>query len=185
MENNDVLRMFRYALNIPDLTMLNIFKIAECKIDGPQLLNLLKKRDDEGYAACSTALLERFFNGLIIYNRGRQGYETSESNEKSMERGKFTDSKPTLKTEREASDGKNSQPKPPEILSNNTILKKIRIALDLKQEEMMEIFRLGKVNMTKGEFTALFRKEGHKNYKECGDQYLKKFLQGLAARHRS
>ncbi|MBF0376227.1 MAG: DUF1456 family protein [Desulfamplus sp.] len=183
MENNDVLRMFRYALNIPDLTMLNIFKIAECKIDGPQLLNLLKKREDEGYAACSTDLLERFFNGLIIYNRGRQGYETSESNEKSIERGGFIESKPTLTTEQETRGVKSSQPS--ESLNNNTILKKIRIALDLKQEEMMEIFRLGKVNMTKGEFTALFRKEGHKNYKECGDQYLKKFLQGLAVRHRS
>ncbi|MBF0572774.1 MAG: DUF1456 family protein [Desulfamplus sp.] len=183
MENNDVLRMFRYALNIPDLTMLNIFKIAECKIDGQQLLNLLKKREDEGYVACSTVLLERFFNGLIIYNRGRQGYETSDPGEKYAERGSFIESKPIGTTERETREVKNSQPL--ESLSNNTILKKIRIALDLKQEEMMEIFRLGKVNMTKGEFTALFRKEGHKNYKECGDQYLKKFLQGLAVRHRS
>ncbi|MBF0209747.1 MAG: DUF1456 family protein [Desulfamplus sp.] len=162
MQNNDVLRIFRYALNIPDTTMVNIFTTAGCKIDRSQLLNLLKKREEPNFVSCSSTLLEKFFDGLIIYNRGRQDDEPLKSSNQSVNRGKPQ----------------------PESLSNNLILKKIRIALDLKQDDMIEIFRLGNVNVTKGEFTAMFRKEGHKNYKECGDQYMKKFLQGLAVRHR-
>lgn len=173
MENNDVLRKFRYALNIPDATMLNIFKKAECRIDKAQLLNLMKKKEDTDYTVCSTELLELFFDGLILYNRGDQeegGYDQQGSLA-------LHDKKTSLYAQGKATAKSES-------LSNNTILKKIRIALDLKQEDMMEIFRLGKVKIAKGEFTALFRKEGHKNYKECGDQYLRKFLDGLAVRHR-
>lgn len=180
MKNNDVLRMFRYSLNIPDNIMINIFKLAKCQIDKPQLLNLLKKEGDSGYVSCSTTLLERFFDGLILYNRGSEP-DSSGLYEKSLD----TESKsPKIKPDRALQDKKSINTKPPESLSNNLILKKIRIALDLKQEDMMEIFRLGNMNLTKGEFSALFRKEGHKNYKECGDQYLRKFLQGLAERHR-
>lgn len=183
MENNDVLRMFRYALSIPDATMVNIFTMAECRIDKPQLLNLLKKEDEPGYVSCSTTLLERFFDGLILYNRGEQEEENTSQLEDNPLTAKTGISQQEKRGELKGSSGKGCNDKP-ESLSNNSILKKIRIALDLKQEDMMEIFRLGKVTMTKGEFTALFRKQGHKNYKECGDQYLRKFLQGLAARHR-
>jgi len=180
METNDVLRMFRYALNIPDTTMVNIFTIAECRIDKPQLLNLLKKVDEPGYAVCSPDLLEHFFDGLILYNRGSRS-DSSDSGDKSVDNG--DDGERTLPMQ-EKNIWKSQKSNPPQSLSNNAILKKIRVSLDLKQEDMMEIFRLGKVRMAKGEFTALFRKEGHKNYKECGDQYLRKFLQGLALRHR-
>ncbi|MBF0203492.1 MAG: DUF1456 family protein [Desulfamplus sp.] len=181
MENNDVLRRFRYALKIPDTTMINIFKIAECQIDQPQLLNLLKKNEEPGYVACSTDLLERFFDGLILYNRGKQ--ESRDEQEDYHDRDKqnqayFQKAKGSLP--REATE----RVAPQDALDNNVILKKLRIALDLKQEEMVEIFRLGELNITKGEFTALFRKKEHKNYKECGDQYLKKFFNGLAVRHR-
>lgn len=172
MENSDVIRRFRYALNIPDATMVNIFKMAECQIDREQLLNILKKKEEPGYAACSTELLERFFDGLILYNRGVPPDGGDDKGPSSLE--KENASRP-LKAKPSAA---------PEVLDNNIILKKIRIALDLKQEDMLEIFRLGEVNIAKGEFTALFRKKGHKNYKECGDQYLRKFLDGLAVRHR-
>ncbi|MBF0413721.1 MAG: DUF1456 family protein [Desulfamplus sp.] len=178
MENNDVLRMFRYALNISDNTMINIFTIAKCRIDKPQLLNLLKKKDEQGYVACSTTLLEHFFNGLIIYNRG------SESDSSDLGENYLVDTDGSNREREQRNTPLQEKIKQPESLNNNLILKKIRIALDLKQDDMMEIFRLGKVSMTKGEFTALFRKEGHKNYKECGDQYLRKFLQGLAIRHK-
>jgi len=173
MENNDVIRRFRYALNISDATMVNIFKMAECKIEKTELLNLLKKKGEPGYAACSTDLLERFFDGLILYNRGAQSDNSSEREASSFQGEKENPYRQQVKVAPAT-----------ESLENNLILKKIRIALDLKQEDMMEIFRLGEVKMAKGEFTALFRKKGHKNYKECGDQYLKKFLEGLAIRHR-
>lgn len=77
-------------------------------------------------------------------------------------------------------EGSPSAAKPVVKLSNNTILKKLRIALDLKEEEMIGIFEMGGVAMTAHDITALFRKEGHKHYKECDDQLLRGFIKGLA-----
>jgi uncharacterized protein YehS (DUF1456 family) len=65
-------------------------------------------------------------------------------------------------------------------LSNNTVLKKLRIALDLKEEDMVRTLKMGGVTMTKHEITALFRKAGHKHFKECDDQLLRSFLKGVA-----
>jgi uncharacterized protein YehS (DUF1456 family) len=70
-------------------------------------------------------------------------------------------------------------------LTNNAILKKLRIALELKEDDMLGILKLANVDISKHELTALFRKEGHKNYKECGDQFLRKFLKGLSIRYRT
>jgi uncharacterized protein YehS (DUF1456 family) len=70
----------------------------------------------------------------------------------------------------------------PAALTNNDILKKLRIALELKEDDMLNILKLGDVDISKSELTALFRKKGHKHYKECGDQFLRYFFKGLALR---
>ena len=49
---------------------------------------------------------------------------------------------------------------------------------------MLDIFKKAGVIVTKGELGAIFRKEGHRNYKECGDKYARNFLKGLAIRYR-
>ena len=64
-------------------------------------------------------------------------------------------------------------------LSNNLILKKLRIALELKEPETEIIFSLGEVTLSKQQLASLFRKEGHKNFKECSDELLTAFLDGL------
>jgi uncharacterized protein YehS (DUF1456 family) len=64
-------------------------------------------------------------------------------------------------------------------LSNNLILKKLRIALELKEAETEIIFSLGEVELSKQQLASLFRKEGHKNFKECSDELLMAFLDGL------
>ncbi len=64
-------------------------------------------------------------------------------------------------------------------LTNNLILKKLRIALELKEPEIEIIFSLAEVEMTKQQFASLFRKESHKNFKECSDELLNAFLDGL------
>jgi len=73
---------------------------------------------------------------------------------------------------------------PPKQLSNNAVLKKIRIALTMHEGEMLETFKVGGHPMSRGELTAIFRKKNHKHYRECGDQALRKFLRGLTARLR-
>jgi uncharacterized protein YehS (DUF1456 family) len=64
-------------------------------------------------------------------------------------------------------------------LTNNLILKKLRIALELKEPETEIIFGLGEVALTKQELKSLFRKENHKNFKACPDALLMAFLDGL------
>ncbi len=69
-------------------------------------------------------------------------------------------------------------------ITNNIVLKKLRIALELHEDDMLATFKLAKKEVTKSELTALFRKEGHKHYKACGDQILRNFLAGLTVRYR-
>jgi uncharacterized protein YehS (DUF1456 family) len=77
-------------------------------------------------------------------------------------------------------ENKAGAPQKSSVLSNNTILKKIRIALNFKEEDMLATFKLAELNVSKSELTAIFRRPDHKNYKECGDQFIKNFLKGLA-----
>lgn len=69
-------------------------------------------------------------------------------------------------------------------MTNNDILKKIRIALELKDTDIIEILKLADFEITKSELSALFRNPDHRNYKECGDQILRNFLNGLIIRNR-
>ena len=64
-------------------------------------------------------------------------------------------------------------------------MKKLRIALDLKEEDMLALMGLAGVKISKSELNALFRNKGHKHFKECGDQFLRNFLQGLTIRNRN
>ena len=64
-------------------------------------------------------------------------------------------------------------------LTNNLILKKLRIALELKEAETEIIFGLAEAELSKQQLSSLFRKEGHKNFKVCSDALLMSFLEGL------
>ena len=105
-------------------------------------------------------MLESFLNGLIIFKRGRQTPKPGQP-----ERPAYT-----IK-----SDGS----------VNNVLLKKLKVALSLTSEDILEILEDVGVIVSKGELTAIFRKEGHKHYMECGDKYARNFLKGLAKRYRS
>lgn len=65
------------------------------------------------------------------------------------------------------------------MLTNNDILKKLRVALQLRDEDIMRILAHAQFKATKPEVNALFRNEDHPNYKPCGDQLLRNFLNGL------
>jgi uncharacterized protein YehS (DUF1456 family) len=64
-------------------------------------------------------------------------------------------------------------------MSNNDILKKLRVALHLRNSDIVEICQLVNFRITESELTALFRKDDHPNFKACGDQILRNFLNGL------
>jgi uncharacterized protein YehS (DUF1456 family) len=77
-----------------------------------------------------------------------------------------------------------AQPAPEQRLNNNMIFRKLRIALDMQADDIMEVMELADFNMSKHELSAFFRKPGHKHYKECKDQILRNFLKGLQIKHR-
>lgn len=64
-------------------------------------------------------------------------------------------------------------------MTNNDIFKKLRVALMLRDDEIVEILKLVDFKISKSELGAFFRKEDHPNYMECGDQVLRNFLNGL------
>jgi len=77
-----------------------------------------------------------------------------------------------------------AQPEPEKRLTNNIIFMKLKIALNLKAEDILALMKLADLNISKHELSALFRKPGHKHYRECQDQILRNFLKGLQLQKR-
>ncbi|MGS7350805.1 DUF1456 family protein, partial [Klebsiella pneumoniae] len=67
-------------------------------------------------------------------------------------------------------------------VNNNTVLKKLRIAFSLKTDDIQAIMSEQKYRVSVPEITAMMRSPDHKNYRECGDQFLRNFLRGLTQR---
>ena len=150
MTNNDFLRRLRYALNIKDNIMVQIFKKGNIIVTREDVIDYLKKDTDDGFKKLSNNDLISFLDGLIIQKRGKREDGTPP---------------PKIKIT------KNNL--------NNILLRKLRIALAFKSYDMIRIFKLGGIEISEGELSALFRREDHKNYKECGDKYVRVFLKGL------
>ncbi len=151
MTNNDVLRSIRYTFDISDSEMINIFSLAEHKVDRELVSQWLKKNDDQSFKECQGVELCIFLNGLINKNRGK----------------KDGDLVPPVKW-----------------MNNNIIFKKLKIALNLKSDDVIEIMKLADFDISSHELSAFFRKKGHKNYRTCKDQILRNFLKGLQLKHR-
>lgn len=72
-----------------------------------------------------------------------------------------------------------AQPAPETCLTNNIVFTKLKIALNFKAENVLEIMELAGFPISKHELSAFFRKPGHKHYRQCKNQILRNFLQGL------
>ena len=77
-----------------------------------------------------------------------------------------------------------AQPELEKRLTNNLIFRKLKIALNLKDDDVIEILGLVEYTISKHELSALFRKPGHKHYRDCKDQILRNFLKGLQKKYR-
>lgn len=69
-------------------------------------------------------------------------------------------------------------------ITNNTVLKKLRVAFELKEDDMHDVLKLAGFSTGRSELSALLRKKDHINYRECGDQLLRNFLKGLTMKIR-
>lgn len=154
MTNNDILRRIRFALDIKYTEMIEIFALATYKMKQAVLVNMLKQEEDPNFHECSDRVLELFLDGLITQKRGAK------------------DLKP------------GQQPPRAERVDNNLVLRKIKIALSLRDTDMVEILKLANFAVAKSEVNALFQRKEHKNYKECGNQFLRNFLVGLTKKLR-
>ena len=152
--NNDVLRSLRYALELDNATLLATFAEGDAGISARHLAALLKGENEEGFEPLADALLASLLDGLIARYRGRRDPSSS------------------------------PRPAPTAPLSNNAILRALRIALELKDADLLSILGLAGVTISKPELSALFRREDHRNYQPCGDQFLRSFLRGLGIWHR-
>jgi len=158
MNNNDILRRLRYAFDFSDKKSTNLFKIGSnsvIEISQAQFNQLIRKEDDKDFLECSDQHLAAFLDGLIIDRRGA----------------------------REPKPGEKPLP-PVERISKNDILKKLRIALNYKEEDMLGTLKNGGSNLSKGELSAFFRKPGHKHYRQCGSQVLRNFIKGVTMKLR-
>ncbi|WP_266183601.1 DUF1456 family protein [Dyella humicola] len=155
MINNDVLRSIRYMLDLSDIKVVEITKLADADfpIEKTDVQAFLKKDDEEGYVECSNRVLAHFLDGLVFHYRGKD----------------------------------ESQPQRPieKRVTNNVVLKKLRVAFQLKDVDMHQAFEDAGFPISKPELTALFRQPDHKNFRLCGDQALRNFLKGLTLRVRA
>lgn len=76
------------------------------------------------------------------------------------------------------------QPVPEERLNNNIIFRKLKIALNLRDEDILEMYSLIGMRISKHEISALFRKPTQSQYRSCKDQFLRNFLYGMQLKYR-
>ena len=167
MTNNDILRRLRYTFNLNDKKMIAIFALGDCKASQEQITGWLKKEELEGYIRCDDDSMNAFLDGFIIEKRGpREQPEAADQSAKSK--------KPTVDPWKKAH----------ARINNNIILRKLKIALNLRSEDIFELLELAGFKLGKAELSAFFRNPGHRHYRECQDQVLRNFLQGLQKKHR-
>ena len=156
MTNNDILRRLRYILNIKDTKIIKILALVNYQVPLPRVVSWLKKDDDEDFTLCSDKDLLAFLDGLIIDKRGK--------------REKTPGPKPT------ASDIK---------VTNNLIFLKLKIAFNLKSDDVLDMMELAQYNISSSELSAFFRKKTHRHYRVCKDQILRKFMKGMQLHYTS
>jgi uncharacterized protein YehS (DUF1456 family) len=121
---------------------------------------MLKDDDEAGFEPVSDPLLSAFLDGLITARRGaREPKAASEA------RAPATEQRSRL--------------------SNNRILRALRIAFELRDTDIQAFMQAAGREVSKAELGALFRREDHRNYQPCGDQFMRAFLRGLGLAHRA
>lgn len=162
MNNNDILRRLRFAFDFSNKKSTELFALdpsSSAEMTQALFLQRLAKDDDDDFIACSDAELAAFLDGLIVARRG------------------LKEPAPDAKVE--------VKEVPADFrMSKNDILKKLRIAMEFREEEMLATLELGGTTLSKSELGALFRKPGHKHYRACGGQVLRAFIKGLTAQLR-
>lgn len=154
MINNDILRAIRYMLDLSDARVVELVELA-----------------DPGFT------LDKELAQAYLKKDGEDGYVECPN----PVLARFLDGLIIHRRGRDES----APPRPLEKrVTNNVVLKKLRVAFELKDVDMHQILESTGFPVSKPELSALFRQPEHKNFKLCGDQLLRNFMKGLTVRLR-
>lgn len=166
MNNNDRLLRLRYAIDLKDADLIKAFELGGITLTKEEARAILTKVQDKHVdgaennvyeKAINNQVFDSFLNGLITLARGPQK------------------NKPVTEEPLKSKEIKNI---------NNVLLKKLKIALSMTTEDILDVFAEAEIYPSKGEIGAFLRKEGQRNFKPCGDKYMRNFLKGLASYNR-
>ncbi len=155
MDNNDFIRRVRYALQIDDAKAARLISLGGGQATLDETAAWRRKEGDAGYLACTDAMVDTLLAGLIVDRRSGSAPEG----------GKATGQLPPPVATDEA--------------LNNVRLKQLRIALSMRSDDVEAALKAGGSGLSASEVAALFRKPGARNFRRCGDQSLRHFLNGL------
>jgi uncharacterized protein YehS (DUF1456 family) len=155
MTTNDFLRSFRYALERDPTPLQAFFFEGGVELPLQRVAAMLKDDEEAGFEPLSDDLLSRFLDGVISAYRGPR-----------------------------PADEAAPKPAASRTISNNRILRALRIAFELRDTDVQELMQAAGREVSKAELGALFRREDHRNYQPCGDQFMRAFLRGLGQKRR-
>lgn len=166
MNNNDRLLRLRYAIDLKDSDLIKAFELGGVPLTRDEARAVLTKTqvkfvdnaENNVYEkAINNQVFDAFLNGLILLARGPQKDKSAaETPQKSKEIKHI----------------------------NNVLLKKLKIALSMTTDDILDVFAEAELFPSKSEIGAFLRKEGQRNFKPCGDKYMRNFLKGLGIYNR-
>jgi uncharacterized protein YehS (DUF1456 family) len=149
MKTNDIFRKLSRSLALDTAQLQAIFALMGIDLTDKEIANLLKTDYEPRFEPMPEYILALFLNGLIEFKRGKKD---------------------------------DAEPAPIDKLAkigNNEILKKLRIAYNLQEQQVRDALKLVTIELTKSELSALFRKPGHAQFKGCDDELVLDFIEGL------
>ena len=149
MRTNAIFRKLVQSLLLDTQQIQALFAPADIDLSEKDVANLLKTDYQPGFTAMPDYILLTFLNNLIEQQRGK-------------------------KTDVEV-DVIHKHAK----ISNNDVLKKLRIAFVLHEQDLRDALKLVTIELTKSDLAALFRKAGHEHYKACDDELVLDFIEGI------
>lgn len=150
MDNNELMRRIRYAIQVDDDECARLLALGGYSANAAEARTWRTREGEVGHDACPDEVLTAMLEGLVLDRRGPVSPDAAVPSAESVR------------------------------IDNNRVLKQLRIALKLQTEDIVEMVSRGGGRLGKSELGALFRKPGTRNYRACGDQVLRWFLSGLA-----
>ena len=156
MNNNDVLRRVRYIFDFNDLKMMALFALGN-----PDAEQTISRAQISDWLKKEDEPAHKVCTDTIlaIFLNGLI-----------VDKRGARDDAPLLAPEKR--------------ITNNAVFTKLKIALNFKAEDVLEVLATTGHTLSKHELSAFFRKPGHKHYRECNDQVLRNFLKGLQLKYR-